>query len=390
MLIKKYNCYIDIQAVHAGEPRRHPHLPPGTQVRKSTPRSQVGSVQSQARAEARYHVTHHFGRCSIERRIWFERRVIPALGPYVPPSVEMLGPGRAGNVHAGIRTAQAAIAARIRYDDELFDLAPELLAVCRTGIGCDAIDLEAATRRGVAVCNVPHGPTVSTAEHAVALLLAATKRLVQSADRLRMARGNYFASHQAIELDGKTLGLVGYGRIARRVATVGAALGMRVLAYDPYIDDHAFPPEVIRAPTLEGLLSAGDVISVHVPMTPGNARMFDTEAFAAMRPGAVFVNAARGGLVDQEALVDALDSGHLFGAGLDVTDPEPLDPAHPLLHRPDVIVTPHIASATHEARIRMFRSALDQALMVVGGRRPPHLVNPESWDGVLDRLESRG
>lgn len=94
--------------------------------------------------------------------------------------------------------------------------------------------------------------------------------------------------------------------------------------------------------------------------------------------------------MDQEALLDALDSGHLFGAGLDVTDPEPLDPTHPLLHRPDVVVTPHIAAATHEARLRMFKFAIDQALMVIGGRRPPHLVNPDSWDRVPARLERRG
>ena len=324
------------------------------------------------------------------RRIWFERKVVPALRPFIPSSIEMLGPGYVGNVHAGIETARAAIAARLPYNDRLFDVAPDLVAVCRTGIGYDAIDVEAATRRGVAVCNVPEGPTVSTAEHAVALMLAAAKKVIQSGNRLRNARGSYYASHEAIELDTKTLGLVGYGRIARRVATVGAALGMEVTAYDPYLGDDDFPPTVARAASLEELLARSDVVSVHVPMTPGNARMFDADAFARMRPGSVFVNAARGGLVDQEALLDALDRGHLFGAGLDVTDPEPLDPAHPLLHRPNVTITPHIASATAEARIRIFKAAVEQSLMVIEGRRPPHLVNPEVWDRVLERLERYG
>ena len=315
---------------------------------------------------------------------------MPALKPLIPSSIEVLGPSRADDIHAGIATAGAAIAARIRYNDNLFDLAPDLVAVCRTGIGCDAIDLEAATRRGVAVCNVPDGPTVSTAEHAVALLLAAAKRVVQSGNRLRKGRGNYFASHQAIELAGKTLGLVGFGRIARRVATIGSGIGMDILAYDPYLADADFCPPVVRAAALAELLARSDVVSVHVPLTPDNARMFDADAFAGMKQGAVFVNAARGGLVDQEALVDALDSGHLFGAGLDVTNPEPLDPAHTLLHRPNVTVTPHIAAATGEARIRMFKSAISQALMVMDGRRPPHLVNPDSWDRVLVRLAHRG
>ena len=326
----------------------------------------------------------------MARRIWFEREVVPGLRPFVPTSVDMLGPGRPDNPHAGIRTARAAIAARLSYDDALFDVAPDLLAVCRTGIGYDAIDVEAATRRGVAVCNVPDGPTVSTAEHAVALMMAAAKRLIQSGNRLRNARGNYYRSHQAIELDGKTLGLVGFGRIARRVATLGTALGMELLAYDPFLTDDAFPPSVGRSRTLEELLARSDVVSVHIPMSPGNARMFDADTFARMKPGAVFVNAARGGLVDHGALIEALDRGHLFGAGLDVTDPEPLPPDHPLLHRPEVTVTPHVASATAEARVRIFRAAIEQALMVIDGQRPPHIVNPDVWDRVLNRLAGSG
>lgn len=326
----------------------------------------------------------------IAQRIWFEREVTAALMPLVPPSVQMLGPGRGGDPHAGIGTARAAIAARLPYGDHLFDLAPDLVAVCRSGIGCDTIDFEAAARRGVAVCNVPDGPTVPTAEHALALMLAASKQLIPSAVRLRNATGAYYRSHAAIELDGKTLGLVGFGRIARRVATYGAALGMRLAAYDPYLPADAFPPQVAQAASLAELLAPSDVVSVHIPMTPGNARMFDAGAFAAMKPGAVFVNAARGGLVDQDALLAAIDQGHLLGAGLDVTDPEPLDSRHPLLHHPRVIVTPHIASATAEARARMFDSAVNQALMVMQGQRPPHLVNPEVWNKVLQRVEGSG
>ena len=321
-------------------------------------------------------------------RIWFERKVMPLLRTHVPSSIEELGPGRPEDIHAGIATAQAAIVARSNYDDHIFDRAPDLLAVCRTGIGCDSIDLEAATRRGVAVCNAPDGPTVSTAEHTVALMMAASKSLMRAGNQLRneCGDGDHYASHLAIELHGKTLGLVGFGRIARRVAAMGTGLGMHVHAYDPYIAADAFPSPVVRTPTLEELLATSDVVSVHVPMNAANARMFDAEAFAAMKPGAVFVNAARGRLVDQDALLEALDSGHLFGAGLDVTDPEPLDPTHPLLHRPNVTVTPHVAAGTDEARVRMFKPAVEQALMVIGGRRPPHLVNPDSWDRVLARL----
>jgi len=319
-------------------------------------------------------------------RIWFERRVTPELMPFVPPSVDMLGPGQDDDPPAGISTARAAIAARHDYDDTLFDRAPDLLGVFRTGIGYDTVDLEAATRRGIAACNVPQGPTVPTSEHSVALLLAAAKQLVRSSDRLRAGAGNYFSKNGAMELDGKTLGLVGFGRIARRVGAVGLALGMEVLALDPYLPDEAFPAEVERARTLEELLGRSDAISVHIPMSADNSRMFNAGTFAAMKKGAVFVNAARGGLVDHDALIGALDSGHLSGAGLDVTDPEPLAPDHPLLHRTDVIVTPHVASATPEARERMFSGAVRQALMVLDGQRPPHLLNPDAWPGVLGRL----
>lgn len=309
--------------------------------------------------------------------------------PLVPTSVEMLGPSRDTDIHAGIETAKAAVAARIAYDDRLFDQAPDLLAVCRSGIGCDTVDFEAANRRGVAICNVPDGPTVPTAEHSLALILTVAKQVVPSAIRLRQAIGDYYSSHAAMEMDGKTLGLVGFGRIARRVAGYGAALGMKPIAYDPFLPEDAFPREVARATSLDELSAASDVISVHVPMTSENARMFDAQRFAAMKPGAVFVNAARGGLVDQDALMAALDNDHLLGAGVDVTEPEPLDPDHPLLHHPKVIVTPHIASATDEARARMFGSAVEQALMVTQGKRPPHLVNPEVWDKVLARISGK-
>lgn len=326
----------------------------------------------------------------MEHRVWFEVEPAPALKRLVPPSVAVLGPGSAANPYEGIAAAQAVIAtARIPYGEDQFDSAPGLAAVCRAGAGWDNVDVEAATRRGIAVCNTPDSPTVSTAEHAAALLLAAAKRIIQSGNRLRNACGDYYERHEAVELDGKTLGLAGYGRIARRVAETGSALGMKPLAYDPYLDDADFPPSVERAPSFEEMLARSDAVSVHVPSTPENDRMFDASAFALMKPGAVFVNAARGRLVDHVALLEALDSGRLFGAGLDATDPEPLDPGHPLLHRPDVTVTPHVASSTPESRARTFEAALAQALTVLEGRRPSHLVNPSVWNRLCARIKDQ-
>jgi phosphoglycerate dehydrogenase-like enzyme len=316
-------------------------------------------------------------------RIWFERPVLPAMVATVGSSCQMLGPGTDDDRYDGIEDASAAIAGAAVYDGPVMDRAPGLRVIARTGIGFDAVDVAAATARGIAVCNTPDGPTVSTAEHAITLTLMAAKRVKASEAALQAGRSaGYFAQHEGMELDGKTLGLVGCGRIARRVGAIAEAIGMRVLTFDPYCDPTAIPSGFTHVSSLDAMLGEADVVSVHVPLSDASRGMFDAGRFAAMKPGAVFVNSARGGLVDQDALLAALESGHLSGAGLDVTSPEPLPPDHPLLGRDDVVVTPHVASATADGKLRIFRAAFDQALGAVHGVRPPHLLNPEVWDRV--------
>jgi D-3-phosphoglycerate dehydrogenase len=261
------------------------------------------------------------------------------------------------------------------------DRAPDLKVIARTGIGYDAVDVAAATDRGIAVCNTPDGPTVSTAEHAVTLMLLVAKNVRAAETALRTgASGGYYSRHRGIELEGKVLGLVGFGRIARHVARIAAGLGMHITTFDPYLAASAIPAGTDRADTLEALLGVADVVSVHVPLTDDSRGLFGMAAFASMKPGAVFINTARGGLVDHHALLDALERGRIFGAGLDVTDPEPLPAGHPLLERDDVVVTPHIASATATGKARIFRVAIEQAMAVLEGRRPEHLVNPGVWE----------
>jgi phosphoglycerate dehydrogenase-like enzyme len=272
-----------------------------------------------------------------------------------------------------VAAAVGIIAGSARWDDRRFDLVPSARVLSRSGIGYDSVDVAAATARGIVVCIAADAPTVSTAEHSVTLILAAAKRLVPNQLRLRAGSGDYFVANEAIELAGRTLGLVGYGRIARRVGRALAALDMDVVACDPYLSD-AGGVELVP---LAELLDRADVISVHAPLTDDTRGLFDAAAFAAMRPGVVFVNAARGGLVDQDALLAALDSGQVGAAGLDVTDPEPLPVDHPLLQRDDVIVTPHIASSTDAGKLRLYEHAIDNALAVLAGRTPPHVVNPE-------------
>ncbi len=316
--------------------------------------------------------------------VWFERRVLPDLVDEVTSRAEIFGPGTSRQPFAGIAGARGVIAGSYSYDSAVLDRVPNLAVIVRTGIGVEKVDVDEATRRGIAVCNTPDGPTVSTAEHAMALILAVAKNVKRAAADLAAGKSDLFTGHAAMELNGKMLGLAGYGRIARRVAAAAAGFGMDTIAYDPFLDGAAFDGAT-RAASLDAMLRAADVVSLHMPLTLSSAGALGSAQFAAMKDGAVFVNTARGGLVDTDALVDALDSGKLMGAGLDVTDPEPLEAGHELLHRDDVIVTPHVASATFEGKRRIFRTAFAQAIQVLDGDRPAHLVNPEVWETMAAR-----
>jgi D-3-phosphoglycerate dehydrogenase len=316
-------------------------------------------------------------------RIWFERDIPDYVLNDLAGVAEPLGPGTATphDLAAALPSAQAAIASSlVVYDAALMDLAPQLQVIARTGIGYDKVDLRAATDRGIAVCNAPDAPTISTAEHTLALMLAVAKQLHAAQTALRGGGRDFFASHRGIELAGRTLGLVGAGRIGRAVAGMAGGFGMAVAAYDPYADPNVLETAGIRlADSLNGLLSEADVISLHVPLTDRTRGLIDAAALELMKPDSILINTARGGLVDHDALLAALEQGRLFGAGLDVTDPEPLPPEHPLLARRDVVVTPHVAAATGEGKARLYESAVSQALQVLRGERPLHLVNPEVW-----------
>ncbi len=310
--------------------------------------------------------------------VWFERDVIPELAGAIDRQIDRLGPGTDLDPYSGSKETLGVVASTLVYDDEVMDRMPRVEVIARTGIGVDLVDVDAATKRGVVVCNTPDAPTVSTAEHAVALMLSVSKDIIESARRLRSGESDLYARHQAIELDGKTLGLVGFGRIARRVAIMSAAMGMAVVAYDPYVSSESF--FIKRVDSLHSLLGRSDIVSVHVPLTDESRGMFEAETFAAMKPGSIFINTARGGLVDQQALIEAIDRGHVRSAGLDVTDPEPLPSGHLLLDHPDVLVTPHVGSGTHEGKRRILMTAVGEVMAVLRGERPAHMVNPEVWD----------
>jgi phosphoglycerate dehydrogenase-like enzyme len=282
---------------------------------------------------------------------------------------EVVGSG----TDAGLDRADAVLAGATRsWDAAAFALAPNLTVISRVGVGYDNVDVAAAAAAGVIVCNTPLAPMVSTAEHTMALLFAVTKHLPQHVARARDGlRGE--PRGIAFELDGRVLGLVGIGRIASRVATAALALGMRVIASDPGVA--AAPVAGVELVELDELLARSDVVSLHAPALPSTVKMIDADALARMQPGSYLVNCARGVLVDHEALLAAIDRGHLAGAGLDVTDPEPLPAGQPLLDRPNVVVTPHIASATVAGRRRLYEHSIENALAVLDGR-PATVVPP--------------
>ncbi len=304
--------------------------------------------------------------------IWIDRPF-----PEIPAIIEARSRHElTGPDDAALADADAVIVGAARWDASMMDRTPRLRVLARTGIGVDAVDLDEAARRGIAVTNTPDGPTVSTAEHTMALLFGVAKTIPQHQDRLRRQTGGYVPASTAMELDGLTIGLLAYGRIARRVAVMASAVGMSVIAHDPFLTTiEADDPAGTEWVGFDELLDRSDVLSLHAPLTVETAGLFDAATFARCKNGVLFVNCARGGLVDHDALLGALAAGQVVGAGLDVTEPEPLPADHPLLVADHVIVTPHVASSTVAGRERMLTQALEQVLIGLEGTTPPHTVN---------------
>ena len=249
--------------------------------------------------------------------------------------------------------------------------APALRVVGRSGVGVDRVDLEAATRRGIPIVITPNAGTRGVAEGALALVLHLVKRL---GPLTALVRDGSWAKRDSLplgDLDGATLAVIGYGRIGRRVAELAGAFGMRVLASDPYADDADVE--------LHDALAAADVISLHAPLTPETQGLIGAAALRHVKPGAVLVNCARGGLLALDAVYAALLDGRLSGVGLDVFEPEP-PPDHPLFHHPDVVLTPHVMALSRRARALMFEEMADGMDAVLSGRRAPFVANPDVYD----------
>jgi D-3-phosphoglycerate dehydrogenase len=270
-----------------------------------------------------------------------------------------------------------------RITAEIIAEAPHLQVIARTGAGVDNVDLKAATEHKIFVCYVPDANVVSVAEHVMSLLLALSKQLKLLDEEVR--GGNFAVRYRYLstEVWGKTLGIIGLGKIGREVAQRARnGFGMKVVTFDPYVpSEEARGLDVEPFESLGTMLSQSDAVTLHVPLTGETRGLMGAREFRSMKPSAWFINTSRGGLVDEAALVDALDSGVIAGAGLDVFESEPLDPDSPLTRLSNIILTPHVAGLTNESSIRMAVGAAEAVLDVLEGRTPAHVFNRKDLMG---------
>ncbi|MFP3847717.1 2-hydroxyacid dehydrogenase [Pseudomonas sp. W5-01] len=280
--------------------------------------------------------------------------------------------------------ADALLGASVKLDAELLDLAPKLKAVSSVSVGVDNYDIEYLTRRGILLTNTPDVLTETTADTGFALIMATARRVVELANMVRDGqwKQNVGPKHFGSDVHGKTLGIIGMGRIGEAVAQRGHfGFGMPVIYHS-----HSPKPAVearfeARYRSLEDLLREADFVCLTVPLTAETEGLIGTEQFAQMRPETIFINIARGKVVDEQAMIAALQNGQIRAAGLDVFEQEPVSPDSPLLRMDNVVATPHMGSATHETREAMARCAVDNLLAALAGERPKDLVNPAAWHG---------
>jgi D-3-phosphoglycerate dehydrogenase / 2-oxoglutarate reductase len=286
------------------------------------------------------------------------------------------------------------VAERCRTDDEVVALAgdadvllcvaypitesilsrcPNLKVIVRYGVGVDNVDLEAATARNVMVCNVPDYCIDEVANHTMALLLALNRRIVSLNDVTRRGERAVLAPMGALR--GETLGLIGYGRLAQAVGERAVAFGLRLVAFDPYLSDA--PDGRVTMTSLEELLRTSDFVSVHVPLTTDTRNLIGADELAMMKPTAYLVSTARGGIVSEDALVDALEGGRIAGAGIDVWEREPVTAEHPLLALPQVIATPHVAYFSDRSAAALRRRVAEITVEALSGGQPLSVVNRE-------------
>ena len=287
-----------------------------------------------------------------------------------------------------VGAARDELARHFHVDQDLLKRAPNLLVVSSNGAGYDPVDVEACTAAGVAVVNQSGGNAHSVAEHALAMLITLSKRIIQADRAIRREANVNRNALIGMEVQGKTIGIVGLGNVGRRIAALcKGLLSMNVLAYDPYLSVTEMAERGGEKVALEDLLRRSDYVSISCPLTKESRSMIGAREFALMQPHAYFITTARGFIHDEAALEEALRDKRIAGAGLDVWAKEPPPPDHPLLQFDNVLASPHTAGVTREARENMARIAAEQMLDALDGKRPPRLVNPEVWPAYVRRFE---
>jgi D-3-phosphoglycerate dehydrogenase len=260
-----------------------------------------------------------------------------------------------------------------KVDAEMIDAGKKLRVIGRAGIGVDTIDVDAATRRGIIVMNTPQANTIATCEHTLAMMLALARHIPQSDASVRRVEWTR-SKFMGVQLSGKTLGVIGFGRIGREVARRAQAFGMEIVAYDPYVSEESARAAKVQLAELEALLAQADFVTLHSSLTQGSRGILDAERIAKMKRGAFVVNVARGALIDPDALYEALKNGHLGGAAIDVFEEEPPGDL-PLFKLPNVVVTPHLGASTSEAQRDVSIQMAEQILDALHDRDVRNAVN---------------
>lgn len=286
-----------------------------------------------------------------------------------------------------IGAARDELAPHFHAHAELLERAPNLLIVSSNGAGFDPVDVDACTAAGVLVVNQSGGNAHSVAEHVLGMMLTLSKRIIESDRRLRREHGVNRNDLVGNEIQGKTIGIVGLGNAGRRVASLcKGLLGMKVLAYDPYLSADEINVRGGDKVELDELLRRSDFVSINCPLNKETRGMIGVREFALMPKQAFFITTARGFIHDEDALLQALRDKRIAGAGLDVWAKEPPPPEHPLLQFDNVLASPHTAGVTRGARENMGRIAAEQILLALDGRRPPRIINPDVWPHYAERF----
>ena len=317
---------------------------------------------------------------------YYDRKVIADQLERLRASVEIIDGNRGRTftlqeVLDSVPGVNAVIAADELYTEEVFQRASDLLIVAREGTGYDKIDLEAATAHGVVVTRAPvvHH---ATANLTIGLIISLVRKIPFADQAIRQNKWTDRTSLLCPDVTGMTLGLAGFGQVGQEVAARARALGMKLLVHDSADVSEAARTVGASVVGLDELLASSDVLTVHLRHTKETAHFFCAETFGKMKKGAYFINTSRGGIVKESDLIDALESGHLAGAALDVFEDEPTNPDNPLLAMPNVVLTPHVAGDTSTTMIKAIEMNVTQILDLLAGQKPSNILNPQVWQSA--------